>query len=148
MLRRSWFVVRHAVTVAELADDDGDGLRGHGDAEERQGQAHELGGAGALSRFVHDGAHDERAGEGQRRAAGHERAEDGPTTGVRPQEGEQGAPARRGSNRHPFSLPRCRSRWVSFLSGPWRPLATALALSSTLRPHGTGHLDRHRRSRG
>ena len=36
--------------------------------------------------------HDERPGEGQRRAGRQERAEDGPTTSVGPEQGEQGAP--------------------------------------------------------
>ena len=131
----------------EPGDDDGDDLGGHGDGEERQCQPHELGGAGPLRRLVHDGAHDERAGERQCRAAREERAENGPTTGVGPQEGEQGAPARRGFNRHPPSLPpRPRSRRVGFVRRALLPLATGSVLSSTLGPHGTGHLDCHPRS--
>ena len=44
----------------EPDDDDGDDLRGDGDGEERQGEAHELRGAGALGRLVDDAPHDER----------------------------------------------------------------------------------------
>ena len=60
--------------------------------------------------------HDERAGQRQRRADAQERAEDGPTASVGPQQGEQGAPARRGRRRHGRSLPPERpspTRWVS-----------------------------------
>ena len=117
----------------EPGDDDGDDLRGHGDGEERQCQAHELGRAGPLRRLVDDGAHDERAGERQRRADREERAEDGPTTGVGPQEGEQGAPTRRGFNRHRAQSPAAPSiQRVGFASGALRPLATGSVLSSTL----------------
>ena len=52
----------------EADDDDGDDLRGDGDGEEDQGEAHELAGVGAVGRLVDDPPHDERPGQRQRRA--------------------------------------------------------------------------------
>ena len=87
--------------------------------------------------------HDERAGQRQRRAGAEERAEDGPTPGVGPEQGDQGAPARRRSVGTGASLP------------PERPFAPRLGFArpsagvargrrrSTLVGHGAGH--RHAR---
>ena len=83
------------MTVGVAGDDDADRLRRHGDGEEHQGEADERRRARTLGGLVDDRAHDQRAGEGQRRAGGQERAEDGPTTSVGPQQGDEGAPARR-----------------------------------------------------
>ena len=97
MRRRSSFVVPHAVTVAKPGDDDGDDLGGHGDGEERQRQADELGGAGARRRLgrrcarttsgpASDSAEltaEERAEDGPTRASGRSRA-----SRARPRDGE------------------------------------------------------------
>jgi hypothetical protein len=50
------------------------------DGEEHDGEAGELAGRGAVDGGVDDSADDERAGDRERRGAGHERAEAGPTT--------------------------------------------------------------------
>ena len=108
----------------EAGDGDGEDLGGDGDGQEQQRQLDELGRRAAVGRRVDDGPHDERAGERQRRADRQEHAEDGPTTSVGPQEGDQGAPTRRRRCRHPPSL-------------PWPPPPTPVGFSAAAapRPH-------------
>ena len=125
-------------------DDDGDDLGRDGDGEEQRGRgATNVAVVGAVGRRVDDRAHDERAGQRQRRADAEERAEDGPTTSVGPQQGEQGAPARRRRRRHRPSLPPERPFHEGFARRS--PLAGWFAATRTLGAHGDRHRDARRR---
>jgi mycofactocin precursor len=104
-------------------DDDSDDLRDDGDGEEDDREMNQFGGVGAFGRPVDDLTYDERAGEHQQRARRDERTESDPTTGVGPEEGDQGAPAGGGRRRHgPSLLSPVRSRIMD--SDTASPVAT------------------------
>jgi hypothetical protein len=84
----------------EAGHDDTDELRRHRDREEDEGQADERRRRRAIGGLVNDRPHHQRPGERQRRTHRQERAEDGPTAGVGPEQGDEGAPARRRCSGH------------------------------------------------
>ena len=123
MRRRSSFVVPHAVIVAKRMTTTAMTCVATAMARNSEGEAHERRRVGAVGGLVDDPPHDERTGQRQRRADAQERAEGGPTLGVGPQEGDQGAPARRGRFRHGSIVPPrpsgCRVGFDTL--GAWKP---------------------------
>ena len=109
----------------EADDDDGDDLRGDGDGEEQPGRG---GRTSPCRRRRWPRRRSRRTTSGPASVSAEltaqERAEDGPTPSVGPQQGDQGAPARRGRFRHGSSLPPRpfgRAGWVSHTLGAWKP---------------------------
>jgi len=70
-----------------------DELGGDSHDQEQQRQAGQLTRRRAVRGLVDDGPNDQRPGQDQRRSRGHERAKTGPTPGVGPEQGAEGAPS-------------------------------------------------------